>query len=286
MANIKIVTDSSCDLPYAMAIERGIAVVPLTIRFGDDEFVDMVELSPEKFWERCTRSDTLPETAAPSIGAFDAVFQSAAAAGHDGVVCVTLSSRLSATHQSALAAAEQVSSNFEVRVIDSQLATMGVGLLALQASDLARNGASLQSIADHILEAREYTHVVGMVDSLDYLRKGGRIGGAQAMLGTMLSMKPIIGIKDGVVEGRARQRTRSRALSYLIDLLQNEKGVTTVAITHAMMDNVEGFVDQLRAIFPTVPISVGYLGPVIGAHTGPGTLGITYQTPPSPVGSL
>jgi DegV family protein with EDD domain len=262
-------------------MEHGIAIVPLTIRFGNEEFIDMVELSPEEFWERCKRSSTLPETAAPSIGAFSDVFHKAVSEGHDGVVCITLSSQLSATHQSALAAAEQMSVDFEVRVIDSRLATMGVGMLALQASELAQSGASLQAITDYVLKAREYTYVVGMVDSLEYLRKGGRIGGAQAMLGTMLSMKPIIGIKDGVVEGRARQRTRSRALSYLMDLLRAENKVTSLAITHAMMDNVNEFIDQLKEVFPTVPISVGYLGPVIGAHTGPGTLGITYQTPPS-----
>ena len=213
MSNVKIVTDSACDLAEADTAELGIEVVPLSIRFGNDEFVDRRDLSPKEFWRRVAQSPVLPETAAPSPGAFEQAFRSAAAAGATTVICINLSSKLSATYASAELAATSVRPDIDVRVIDSLSITMGQGSMVRVAAKMARAGESADTIVAEIESMKPRTRVYGALDTLDNLKKGGRIGGAKALIGSLLSVKPLLDISTGAVEELGKQRTRSKALA-------------------------------------------------------------------------
>ncbi len=279
--HVVIVTDSSCDLPAAVAEEFGIDIVPLTIRFGDEEFVDREELSTAEFWTRCVNSSTLPETAAPAPGQFEQVYRRAAANGATGVVVVSLSAALSATMQSAQLAARSIadddSIDLDVRVVDSRTISMGVGTIALACARAARDGVDVDDIERLAIDLVERTRVFGALDTLDNLKKGGRIGNAKALLATALSIKPIIEVTGGVVEQGGKQRTRSKALSFLVDKVTSyEGGIENLAVLHADCSDVDLFVEMLQPHY-SGDIVVGEIGPVIGTHGGRGTIGVAFQ---------
>ena len=277
MPDIRVVTDSACDLPADVVTEHGIEIVPLTIRFGAEEFVDRKDLSPREFWARCAASPVLPETAAPSPGAFEEVFRRAAAEGAKGVVCVNLSSELSATIQAAQMAAQTVADLIPVRVVDSRSLTMSQGLMAVAAAQMAAQGKGLEDCAGAAEDLVDRTRIFATLDTLENLKKGGRIGGAQALIGSMLSIKPVIQVLDGKVAEESKQRTRSRALRYLVDKLGEFEGVENLAVMHADAPDLEEFLDLLAPSFPRDDIIVGEIGAVIGAHAGPRTIGITFH---------
>ena len=276
MAKIKIVTDSACDLPPELADAHDIAIVPLSIRFGAQEYTDRVELSPTKFWELCRTEKELPETAAPSPGAFQMVFDAAKADGYDGVVCITLSAALSGTYQSAKAAADTMDGF--ATVVDSKAVTMAQGLIALAAADEAKAGADAATIAEHAVASIPRTHVMGVLDTLEHLVKGGRVGGAKGMIGSLLSIKPILELRNGVVEEESKQRTRSRAIKYLADKVKQDAPFTRVAIAHGDADDVDQLLDQLSDVDLGTDLIICDLGPVVGTHGGPGIIGLCYQT--------
>jgi DegV family protein with EDD domain len=278
MARVRVVTDSAGDLTPALAEERGITIVPLSIRFGSEEFVDGATLSADEFWRRCQSSDILPETSAPSPGAFQEAFLGAAADGYDGVVCINLSGALSATYQSAQAAADAVADRIPVRVIDSRSVTMGQGLMALAAAESAAGGASLDDVAAEVHDQIGHTQVFGAIDTLEHLEKGGRIGGARALLGSLLSIKPVVQVVDGVVEEESKQRTRSRQLKYLADKILGFGGVERVAVCNGAANDLDDLLGLLAGIDAKYPLEVVNLGPVVGTHTGPGTLGVCVVT--------
>lgn len=274
---VRVVTDSSCDLPAALADELGILIVPLTVRFGSEELVDRRDLTPAQFWARSSVSPTLPETSAPSPGAFEEAFREAAAGGADGVLCVNLSTRLSATAQSAGTAAQAVAGDIDVRVVDSRSVTLGLGLMVLEAARRAAAGADLDSLVASVEAVRGRTRIIGALDTLENLKKGGRIGGAQALLGSVLSIKPIIEVIDGAVEPGPKQRTRARALRYLVDRVAAEPGIDALAILHGAAPDVDTLVTLIEPHFPRERVVVGDLGAVVGSHTGLRTIGVAYQ---------
>jgi DegV family protein with EDD domain len=280
MPGVRVVTDSACDLPNDLAVELDIDIVPLTIRFGDDEFVDRRDLSPKQFWARCATSPVLPETAAPSAGAFEEAFRAAKAAGAEGVVCINLSSKLSATYQAAQVAANALEGELPVRVVDSLSVTMGLGSIALAAARLAAAGKSIDDVAGVAEDLSHRTRVLGTLDTLENLKKGGRIGGAKAMLGSMLSLKPVIWVVDGLVEEESKQRTRSRALRYLVDKVaeQAKQGIEDLAVMHGDAPDLDEFLDMLNEHFPREDIVIGDIGAVIGTHGGPRVMGVAYHT--------
>lgn len=278
---VRVVTDSSCDLPADVAAEHGIEVVPLTVRFGAEEFVDRIDLTPDQFWARCASSSALPETAAPAPGAFEQAFRRAAAAGADGVVCINLSSKLSATGQAAQTAAQAVADDIPVKVVDSRSVTLGLGMIAAEAARLAGRGATLDEVAKTAEDLAGRTRVHGALDTLEYLRRGGRIGAAQALLGSVLSVKPIIEVRDGAVEPGPKQRTRSKALAYLASRVAAEPAVENLAVLHGAAPDVDTLVALLAPHFPSERIVIGDLGAVVGTHTGPRTIGVAYQVPGS-----
>ncbi len=278
MAKIKIVTDSACDLSPQLAEESDVTVVPLSIRFGDHEYTDRVELTPTQFWDLCRSAKELPETAAPSPGAFAKAYDEAKEAGYDGVVVVNLSAALSGTYQSARTAADSRTDGFPVTVIDSKAVTMAQGLVVLVAADLAKSGADLNTITEAIESAISRTHVLGVLDTLDHLVKGGRVGGAKGLLGSVLSIKPILELRDGVVEEESKQRTRSRALKYLVDKIRTAGPFERVAIVHGDASDLSVVTDMLADVDLGTDLVISDLGPVVGTHGGPGLIGVCYLT--------
>jgi len=274
---VRVVTDSSCDLPDDLVDQLGIEIVPLTIRFGSEELVDRKELSATEFWRRLESATKLPETAAPSAGAFETAFRGLAADGADGIVCINLSSKLSATMQSAQVAAKSMADTCPVVVIDSLTASMGVGSLAVSAAQQAAAGGTLDDIVRDITSQRDRTKLFGALDTLEYLRKGGRIGAAQAMLGSMLSIKPVIELRNGIVEEAGKVRTRSKSLRTLAEQV-GKQPVERLAVLHGDAPDLEELLDLVQVYVPRDEIIVGVVGPVIGTHTGPRVIGVTFQT--------
>jgi DegV family protein with EDD domain len=277
MPGIRVVTDSACDLEPKMAEDRGVRVVPLSIRFGAEELVDRQELSTKEFWDRVTTGDVIPETAAPAPGAFRDAFVEAAEDGADGVVCVTLSSGVSATYQAACTAAEAVADRVPVSVVDSQSLTMGEGLMVLSAVDAAERGLGLDEVAGAVESARRRTTVLGVIDSLEFLKRGGRIGGAAQLVGSLLSIKPVIEIRNGVVEVESRQRTRARSLQYLADKARRAGHLERIAVANGAAADIGELLSRLEGIDCDSELVVTDLGPVVGAHGGPGTMGLCFQ---------
>lgn len=277
MPGIRIVTDSAADLPDAVVRSLGVSVVPLDVRLGTADVEEMRRLDPAEFWKRCAETDGLPETSAPSPGDFRTAFLDAAAQGADGVVCVTISSDLSATYQAALTGAREASEKVPVAVVDSRSATMGEGLLVLEAVELAAEGLGLDRIVEALHAARERIRVYGTLDTLENLRRGGRIGSAQAFLGSLLAIKPVIEVRDGRVESESRQRTRSRSLQYLAEKVATAGPLKRLAVVHAAATDVDMLVDLVSRSFPREKIIVAYIGPVIGTHSGPGSIGVCYE---------
>ncbi|MGP8065836.1 MAG: DegV family protein [Acidimicrobiales bacterium] len=272
MGPIRVVTDNGSDLPASLLELHGIAEVPLDVRLGDTDAAELRGVSAERFWEIARRSEALAETSAPAPGAFHDVFAAAADDGCSGVVCVTLSSGLSATYQAARAGAEPFAGKFPVAVIDSLAATVAEGLLAIEAAELAAAGAAFDDIVATVRADVEKTFVYGTLETLEYLRRGGRIGNAQAFFGSMLSIKPVITMRAGVVEPESRQRTRARSLAYLAGILGRLGPLKRLAVGHADADDVDVFLDLCAPYFPRSETLVACIGPIIGAHTGPGTI--------------
>jgi DegV family protein with EDD domain len=277
MAGIQVVTDSACDLTPSLADGHGVRVVPLSIRFGDEELIDREELSIKEFWDRVITGTDMPETAAPSPGAFRQAYLDAADAGCEGVVCITLSSGLSATFQAASTAAVDLPVPIDVRVVDSLSVTMGEGLLVVAASDMAKDGRGLDEIVAEVESLRDRTHVYGVLGSLDFLKKGGRIGGAAHLMGSLLSIKPVIEVRNGVVEVESKQRTRSRALQYLAGKVLESGRLERLAVANGVAPDIDELLSLLEDAHPEHEMVLSDLGPVIGAHAGPGTVGVCFQ---------
>ena len=273
---VRVVTDSACDLPDDLIERDGIEVVPLTIRFGKEELVDRKELSTDEFWRRLADSDVLPETSAPSAGAFEAAFRRMIADGATGIICINLSSKLSATMQSAQVAAQAVEADCPVVVVDSLMVSMGLGSLCLTAARRAADGDSLESIVANVTDRRNRSKLYGALDTLEFLKKGGRVGNARALLGSMLAIKPVLEVRDGEVEEAGKVRTRSKALRLLVDRVK-EGPFENLAVLHGNAPDLDELLDLLEPLTPRDEIVIGQIGPVIGTHAGPRVIGVTFQ---------
>jgi DegV family protein with EDD domain len=273
---ISIVTDSANDLDDAVLAELGITVVPLSIRFGSEEFTDRVNLSPQQFYEKMAASSAVPETAAPAPGAFEQAFRGALDGGADGVLCINLSGELSATIQSARNAARAMG-DAPIRIVDSLSVTGGLGSIVAAAARAGRDGGSLEDVTGMAEDMVGRTRVFGALDTLDNLKKGGRIGGAQAFLGSLLSIKPLIEIRDGVVHEAGKPRTRGKALKALVDKLKDAGEVENVYVLHGMAPDAEELLDLVSQVVPRDQITTGIIGATIGTHGGPRVAGITFQ---------
>ena len=276
MARVAIVTDSASDLDPARAASLGIAIVPLALTFGDETFKAGVDLTADAFWARMTAPDApFPKTATSAPGDFVAAYEKAFADGAEAVVSIHVATTLSGTLKSAEIARGMLADR-EIHLVDTTSASMGEGLLAELGVELASHGVSASEIA-RVLEGRaEDLNLYVALDTLEYLKRGGRISGAQAAIGTLLSVKPIITIKDGAVEAKERVRTASKARERVIELL-TERPVERLAILYTPPSEPNSFRDEVIARMPDgvdpARVTVQIVGPSVGPHLGPGCLG-------------
>jgi DegV family protein with EDD domain len=272
MPNVAIVTDSVADLPPEVAEEFGISVVPLVVRFGTDLYRDSLDLSPDQFYERLRTSRILPATSVPPPVAFADVYDKLAQKT-DEIVVISLTAKLSATYQVALQAVGLMKKRCRIEVLDSQWAVMAQGFIAIAAAKAAQAGASLDEVLDVARRTMRRVDMRAAFDTLEYLQRGGRIGKAQAFLGSLLKVNPIIGLKDGEVYPVARERSRAKAVDYLYNFAASFGNVEGLAVEYAAdLDEANKLVQRLRSKYPQVPIYLSRTSPVIGTHTGPGLI--------------
>ncbi len=277
---VRIVTDSTADIPPEQAQELGITVVPLTVFFGEEAYLDGVELDNAGFYRKLQQSKTLPTTSQPSPARFQEAFSNLINQGADGILSVHLSSKLSGTYQSACTARDNLPGDVKkipIEILDSRSISIGMGRSILMAAAEAHQGASLEDIKAHVLDQLARTRILAVLDTLEYVRRGGRIGAASAMLGNMLSFKPIISLKDGAVVPVERPRTRSKAYERIAQLLNELKPLECVSIAEAGAEVGQQLVEVLKATYPG-DIPTYKLGAALGTHTGPGTAAIAIVT--------
>jgi DegV family protein with EDD domain len=274
--NVAIVTDSASDLPPDRAAAAGIRIVPLNVSFGSETFRAVVDLSTDEFWRRMTAPDApFPMTSAASPGSYQEAIEAAFAGGADAIVCIDIAETLSGTIKSARVAAGMLQDR-EIHVIDTRTASMGAGMLALLAAEWAAAGATAADIAARIEARLADVDLFVVLDTLAYLRKGGRLSGPQAAIGTLLSVKPIITVRHGLVEVADRPRTRSKARERLLELL-TARPLERIAILYAPPADADAFRRELVARVPggidEAGVSVQPIGPSVGPHVGPGCVG-------------
>ncbi|MGI8642825.1 MAG: DegV family protein [Thermomicrobiales bacterium] len=271
--SVQVVTDSTADIPAAEVTRHHISVVPLSIQFGDETFLDRIEISADQFVERLQLSNELPKTSQPSVAAFEAAFQQAIA--HDAdVVCVCLTAGLSGTYNAARLAAEAVASD-RITVIDSQSASMATGWCAIAAAQRAAEGGSRQEVVAAAESARGRYQLYAALDTLDYLHKGGRIGRARQLVGSMLSMKPIVAIEEGEVRPVERVRTWRKALERMVSLAEAQRPLERLAVLHVGNPSDAAYIaDRLKDLVGEGNVLIGEIGPVVATYSGPGAIGI------------
>jgi DegV family protein with EDD domain len=282
LGHVAVVTDSTSDLSPEQAAAAGIHVVPLYVRFGSEELRAGVDLTTAQFWDRMLTPGTpMPTTAAPSPGDFKTTFERLFADGADAIVCPTIGSKLSATFQSATLAAQALPDH-EIHVIDTHSTSMSTGIPAILATEMAAQGVAAADIAAAITARLPDVDLFVAVDTLDYLRKNGRLSAAQAVMGTMLSVKPIITVVDGLVTVAERPRTRSKARARVIELV-TAKPLERIAILHtttSSADEVAAFRDALVAAagpgFDPAKVTTGLIGASTGPHLGPDLMGAAF----------
>ncbi len=269
---VRVVTDSTADLPTVVADELGIVVVPLHIHYGEETFQDGVTISTEGFYNLLTTGEILPKTSAPSSGMFMETYERLAQET-DEIVSIHISTKLSATYASALVARDGVETPCRIELVDSLSASIGLGLLTIQAAKLACQGASLDDIVQATQRSVPRIHLFGVVDTLEYLHKGGRIGRAATFLGSMLNVKPIIGVKDGIVYPIERVRGREKALDRVCELVGSYNGITSLAVAHTTNESeMEQFAGRLSQFFPVDEMIRSRCGATLGTYVGPGAL--------------
>lgn len=274
---IRLITDSSSDLPPAFAKERGISVVPLTISFGNDELRDGIDVSVDDFYRRLPASSQLPRTSQPSVEAFQRVFEEALEAGDD-VLGVHLSAKLSGTLNSARVARSNLGPAGEghIALVDSQNVSLGLAAIVLAASDAIAGGATLAEAVTAAEATRPRVHVVAALDTLEYLERGGRIGRASSLLGSLLRIKPLVQVENGEVTPFDRVRTHARALDRLFDVATESARLHSlwVGSSSTNRDERHALAERIRPALPGVPIFEADIGAVVGVHAGPGVLGV------------
>jgi DegV family protein with EDD domain len=269
---IKIVTDTTADLPPQLAKELGITMVPVYLRFGDEVFRDVVDISQDEFYRRLLHDPIHPSTTQPTPQDFIDVYQELSKKA-DGILSIHLTSKLSGTYNAALRGKEAVGKEYTIEVIDSQTVTMGLGLLVLAANTMAQSGMSLQQVAKEVRQMIPTIHILGFLDTLKFLALGGRIGKMQALLGSVLNIKPLMTIKDGVLAPAGRVRSRAKGIDTLFNFVKNAPDIQDLAVVYnTTLEEAKDLVGRLGSIFTKAQIRLARLGPALGVHTGPGIL--------------
>ncbi|MDF2924559.1 MAG: fatty acid-binding protein [Paenibacillaceae bacterium] len=276
-SKIRIVTDSTSDIPCEVREALGIEMVPLKVHFGEEAYLDGMTISPEDFYRKLKQAERLPTTSQPSPMDFMDVYAKLAAEPGVQLISIHLSSNLSGTYQSASMAKTMLEQELDVTLVDSRSATYGIGLLVVAAAQAAREGRSKDEILAMIGELRAQTSLYFLVDTLEYLHKGGRIGKAGAVLGSLLNIKPILSVSDdGEVIPVDKVRGTKKAMSRIIELLKARySGPVRVAVAHAdTLKHAEELSALIHEHFEVVEMQYTTIGPVIGAHVGGGTVGV------------
>jgi len=274
VSRVAIFTDSASDFDPADADAEGITIVPLLVTFGADTFRAGVDLSTESFWERMVAPDApFPKTAASSPGDFKDAYEAAFEAGAEAIISIHVAGTLSGTIKSAQVARDMLPDR-EIHVVDSQGASMGEGILARMGVELAADGRPAAEIAETLEARARDIRIYLTLETLEYLKKGGRISGPQAAIGTLLSVKPIIRVEDGIIETVDKVRTRTKARDRMIELII-ERPVERLAILHTMSPDIEAFRDEVarRAGLDPEDVTITLVGASVGPHVGPGCVG-------------
>jgi len=269
---VKIVTDSVADLPPEVVRELGITIVPLNVRFGEEVYRDGIDLTADEFYYKLANDKTMPVTSVPSPNTFAQAYNKLAEET-DEILVIALTSKLSGTCEVALQSVGLMKRKCRVEVIDSQLAVMAQGFLVIKAAKAAQSGAGLDELMDLVQSNIPRVDFRAAFDTLEYLKRGGRIGKAQALLGSMLRVNPVITLRNGAVEPAGRTRSRAKAIDYLYDFAMSYSHIEEMAVEDAACpDDAEILVERLGSIFPKERIYRSRSTPVIGTHTGPGLL--------------
>lgn len=272
---VNIVTDSVSDIPPEISQELGITVVPLYVHFGEQTYKDGIDLTTEEFYHKLETSPVLPRTSAPGPGVFAPIFDRLAKETNE-ILVITLSQKFSAVYQAALQGIELMKEKCQVTVVDSKTAIMGQGLLVTEAAKEALSGANLQKIVDNLYRRIGLVHIRATMDTLKYLAMGGRIGKAQAFLGSVLRVNPILGIKNGEAFPFSRERSRAKAIEALYKFSTSFASVKALAVEHALnSDEAKALAERIASVFSKVPLYKSMVSPVIGTHTGPGILSVS-----------
>jgi DegV family protein with EDD domain len=272
---VKIVTDGVSDIPSKIAEELRITIVPLYVRFGVETYRGRIDLSTEEFYRKLVTSRTFPTTAAPSPGDFARVYDKLAEET-DEILSIHVTSKLSAVYDAALRGREQMKRKCQVEIIDSKSAIMAQGLMVIAAAKEANNGANMDQVVNVVEEVIPKAHIRMCFDTLEYLRRGGRIGRAQALVGSMLRINPILEMKYGEAYPVGRERSRSKAIEALHNFVKSFPIIQGLAVEHATTpEEAEALAQRLDLIFPRERIYITKVSPVVGAHVGPHVIGIS-----------
>jgi DegV family protein with EDD domain len=272
----RIVTDSLSDITNDMAAELGITVVPLTVLFGREAYLDRVTIKADEFYRRLVEGTVWPTTTQPTPAAFAEVYRTLAEQGND-ILVITLSSKLSGTYQSAIGAKPMVKKSYQIEVIDSETVAMGLGLIVMSAAAQAQQGVKLKELVEFVNRAKSRSHFVAYFDTLKYLAKGGRIGKARGFLGSLLSVKPILTVRDGEMAPLTRVRSMGAGLEYLYSFATGYAGrIEALAIEHTTtVSEADTLAARLDDIIPNKQIRRSTVSPVLGTYGGPGAFALT-----------
>ncbi len=275
---VKVVTDSTSDLPLELAQRLDITVVPLNIHFEDEVYKDGVDITEDDFYKRLMASAKLPTTSQPSVGDFLQVYQELSGNGHE-IVSIHISAKLSGTYNSAAQAREALGNGTRVHIIDSGQVSMGLGLIATEAAHMVQAGASCQQVIDGVERCLPHTYVFALLDTLEYLQKGGRIGKAGAFLGSLLSIKPIITCKEGEIHPVERVRTRVKGIAKLQEIARTLAPLKRLGLIHSTTpEDAEALAQSFSDLISSDEMIVSRFGPVLGTYTGPGALGVAVMS--------
>ncbi len=271
---VAVVTDSTSDLPAELAREHHITVVPLYVHFGDEAFKDGIDIKADEFYTRLQSEKIFPTTSAPSAGIFMEVYRELAN-DHDAIISLHLSSKVSATYSAAKQASDELKNEgITVEVVDTLQASMALGLVALRVAELAAEGNSVEELVKKAENLSARAKFTGLVETLEYLQKGGRIGKAQALLGSLLRIKPILALVDGEAHGIERARTRSRGIDRIKALVADAAPLESLCVLHTTdHELVQEIANDLSQYAPDGKPLIAQLGPVVGTYLGPGMLG-------------
>ena len=274
---VKVITDSTCDLPPALAEQLGITVVPANVHFGEEVYRDGVEITGDEFYRRLVASSRLPTTSQPTPGDFLSAYDEIGQTANE-IISVHVSAKLSGTLNSAAQAREEYGGDCRIEIIDSLQGSMGLGMLVIAAAEAANRGDSLDEVLTKTRAALPNVGFMGLLDTLEYLQKGGRIGKAQAFMGSLLKIKPLLTIRDGEAHPLERARTRAKGVDRMCELVQEMMPLNDLAVVYTTTpDEARALAQRLQTFLPQGEVKLSQVGPAVGTYLGPGVLGVAHR---------